>query len=352
MATLSAPRVVATNTLVLANLPPDAWIVPATTDSPASSSPTRQQLRVARIAAATQWITELCHRLLDAQEAPPILDALKIVVMPRLERALLLFPATSLAIRMYNILSSYQCSGGDTESELEVFYGQHWEPPTASTATLGVGGPADQALQATAQNLLQVPVTARNFLLSPPGSPPVGWVQPVESGPSQAGHSALVHSWHAAWGALHGSENWGAGAADVAQDGAFDLDHFQLDAPGPAMMPLDHVASGSSSTLNDPGPVTDDVPSIAPTALTIHFAPELPVITICAAEGDLDDAPPSNLLANARGHMPPLHATVHAQAPLPVIVPFMMGAPEWEEVPRSRVIIPQTSRPPERAAGV
>ena len=38
-------------------------------------------------------------------------------------------------------------------------------------------------------NLLQVPELERNFLLSPPGSPPIGWVQQPEAGPVPGGFS-------------------------------------------------------------------------------------------------------------------------------------------------------------------
>ena len=44
--------------------------------------------------------------------------------------------------------------------------------------------------------MLQVPQAEKNFLLSPPGSPPVGWVQLQESGPAQGGHSQLHDVWH------------------------------------------------------------------------------------------------------------------------------------------------------------
>ncbi|KAI8813747.1 hypothetical protein BJ742DRAFT_377668 [Cladochytrium replicatum] len=39
---------------------------------------------------------------------------------------------------------------------------------------------------------LQVPPFEKNFLLSPPGSPPIGWVQTKEAGPVPGGHSEAL----------------------------------------------------------------------------------------------------------------------------------------------------------------
>ncbi|KAI9334996.1 Calcipressin-domain-containing protein [Zopfochytrium polystomum] len=39
---------------------------------------------------------------------------------------------------------------------------------------------------------LQVPEIERNFLLSPPGSPPIGWVQSREGGPNPGGHAQAL----------------------------------------------------------------------------------------------------------------------------------------------------------------
>ncbi|KAJ1339563.1 hypothetical protein BSLG_005810 [Batrachochytrium salamandrivorans] len=42
------------------------------------------------------------------------------------------------------------------------------------------------------QTLLSVPQLERNFLLSPPGSPPVGWEQPKELAPVTGGHTEAL----------------------------------------------------------------------------------------------------------------------------------------------------------------
>jgi len=60
---------------------------------------------------------------------------------------------------------------------LKVYYGEH----TDLTAPVS-------------NNLLQVPPVEKNFLLSPPGSPPIGWVQSTESVPSRGGHHAAMLS--------------------------------------------------------------------------------------------------------------------------------------------------------------
>ncbi|KAJ3125680.1 hypothetical protein HK100_010660 [Physocladia obscura] len=59
--------------------------------------------------------------------------------------------------------------------ELKVYYGEN-------TDINSIGSTPNAA------SFLQVPALERNFLLSPPGSPPVGWVQTTEAQPSPGGH--------------------------------------------------------------------------------------------------------------------------------------------------------------------
>ncbi|KAJ1549203.1 hypothetical protein HK405_007918 [Cladochytrium tenue] len=59
------------------------------------------------------------------------------------------------------------------------------------------GEPTDLALLDARGNaaptvLLQVPPIERNFLISPPGSPPIGWVQVREGGPNPGGHAQAL----------------------------------------------------------------------------------------------------------------------------------------------------------------
>ncbi|KAJ3333075.1 carbohydrate-binding module 1 protein [Blyttiomyces sp. JEL0837] len=64
---------------------------------------------------------------------------------------------------------------------LRIYYGE-------STDLESITNP-DISLQAS---LLKVPALEKNFLLSPPGSPPIGWVQGVECGPNPGGHAQAM----------------------------------------------------------------------------------------------------------------------------------------------------------------
>lgn len=61
-------------------------------------------------------------------------------------------------------------------------------PSTQVPNMLNVPNPNQQS------QFLQVPQIERNFLLSPPGSPPIGWVQIRESGPSSGGSQDLYNA--------------------------------------------------------------------------------------------------------------------------------------------------------------
>ncbi|KAI8825999.1 Calcipressin-domain-containing protein [Fimicolochytrium jonesii] len=65
--------------------------------------------------------------------------------------------------------------------DVRVYYGEHTDDTHLLDPSAG-----------THINYLQVPELERNFLLSPPGSPPVDWVQIREAGPASGGHSQAL----------------------------------------------------------------------------------------------------------------------------------------------------------------
>eukprot|EP00842_Homolaphlyctis_polyrhiza_P005734 jgi/Hompol1/6161/HPOL_004848-RA len=89
---------------------------------------------------------------------------------------LAVFDNTQLAMNIKTSLHKSSFLG----LELRIYYGQH-------TDLCYLDPEAGKRL-----NLLKVPETERNFLLSPPGSPPVGWVQSKESAPVAGGHSEAL----------------------------------------------------------------------------------------------------------------------------------------------------------------
>ncbi|ORY53654.1 hypothetical protein BCR33DRAFT_711033 [Rhizoclosmatium globosum] len=87
-------------------------------------------------------------------------------------RFLVVFESIEDAARVKEALHNVTFMGNKT---LKVYYGEHTDNNHLMNPDAG-------------QNLLRVPPLEKNFLLSPPGSPPVGWIQPAESGPAAGGH--------------------------------------------------------------------------------------------------------------------------------------------------------------------
>ncbi|KAL2916323.1 hypothetical protein HK105_204079 [Polyrhizophydium stewartii] len=185
----SDPQPIATNTLVITNLLPEAF--------EAQGQPVREMLQ--------QTYGSLA----------------KLVILKSFGRMLAVFSDTFVAQRAREDLHKSDFQG----REMRVYFGQHTDlnhlDPNAGMRL----------------NLLQVPETERNFLLSPPGSPPVGWVQTQEREPVQGGHAeALMLS--------------ALSLADFHLDGGEDVD-LDLDENGIA---LDHAhAHTSEETLTSDG---------------------------------------------------------------------------------------------------
>nr|KAJ3420393.1 Calcipressin-1 [Polyrhizophydium stewartii] len=180
----SDPQPIATNTLVITNLLPEAF--------EAQGQPVREMLQ--------QTYGSLA----------------KLVILKSFGRMLAVFSDTFVAQRAREDLHKSDFQGREMRhTDLN-----HLDPNAGMRL-----------------NLLQVPETERNFLLSPPGSPPVGWVQTQEREPVQGGHAeALMLS--------------ALSLADFHLDGGEDVD-LDLDENGIA---LDHAhAHTSEETLTSDG---------------------------------------------------------------------------------------------------
>ncbi|KAI8622413.1 Calcipressin-domain-containing protein [Chytriomyces sp. MP71] len=123
----------------------------------------------------------------------------------------LVFDCSETAAAVKNSLNGRMYRGN---KELKIYFGAN-----AEQQHLSVPSNAE---------LLQVPPTEKNFLLSPPGSPPVGWVQSQESEPSRGGHHAAMLM--DALSRLPADDDFSLGAAGSAmpansmEDDAFDSD--------------------------------------------------------------------------------------------------------------------------------
>ncbi|KAJ8323754.1 hypothetical protein O5D80_007642 [Batrachochytrium dendrobatidis] len=101
---------------------------------------------------------------------------IKLVILKSFGRMLAIFAETATAVQIKKDLHKTQF----LNYELRVYYGQHTD-----LSQLGLDGKMKQTL-------LSVPQLERNFLLSPPGSPPVGWEQPKELAPVTGGHTEAL----------------------------------------------------------------------------------------------------------------------------------------------------------------
>ncbi|KAJ3233591.1 hypothetical protein HDU78_006348 [Chytriomyces hyalinus] len=91
-------------------------------------------------------------------------------------RCLVVFDSQHAAARVRQLLNGREFKGGKTMNIVDA----------------GTSNESRLAVPSNAHAMLQVPEIERNFLLSPPGSPPVGWVQNSESQPSAGGHHAAM----------------------------------------------------------------------------------------------------------------------------------------------------------------
>ncbi|KAI8930342.1 Calcipressin-domain-containing protein [Entophlyctis helioformis] len=203
----ASPEPIATNTLILTNLTPEAF---------------EQQ---------GQAVRDLLQQSYGSLA--------RLVILKSFGRMLAVFADTHVAMRAKTELHKTQFQN----KELRVYYGQHTDlnqlDPNAGVRL----------------NLLQVPEIERNFLLSPPGSPPVGWEQPKEAHPVAGGHSEALIELHMSALSL----------AAFALDGGEEIDLRPKDRAGATD---GSVASGSGLPASAPLGATAGSASVSLTQLT------------------------------------------------------------------------------------
>ncbi|KAJ3040176.1 Calcipressin-1, partial [Rhizophlyctis rosea] len=145
---LFEPDALATNTLILANLAPQAF---------------------ENEGSAVRVVLERFGRVV------------RLSLLKSFLRVVVVFDSTADSQHAKDALHMVEFLG----RELRVYFGDH-------TDTTHLSNPSAQPL-----NFLRVPEPEKNFLLSPPGSPPIGWVQLRESSPVSGGHNdALLDALH------------------------------------------------------------------------------------------------------------------------------------------------------------
>ncbi|KAH6564227.1 hypothetical protein BASA50_007361 [Batrachochytrium salamandrivorans] len=179
----------------------------------------------------------------------------KLVILKSFGRMMAIFAETSAAVKAKEVLHKTEFLG----MELRIYYGQHTD--------LSQLNPDGTMLQ----QLLQVPVSDRNFLLSPPGSPPVGWEQPMETTPALGGHA----------------ETFALSTLSLAEfrlDGGIEVD-LDSDNPNPQEEDLTHSSEesmtsdgrqleilkfGTSSSITNSGQMSVDGNALALPAIIIE----------------------------------------------------------------------------------
>jgi hypothetical protein len=95
----------------------------------------------------------------------------RLVAIKSFGRILAVFNDTNVAIQIKTTLHLTKLPGHDFI--MGVYYGQHTD--------------LHQLNQENNSNNLRVPELQKNFLISPPGSPAIGWIQTIESDPVSGG---------------------------------------------------------------------------------------------------------------------------------------------------------------------
>ncbi|KAJ3158011.1 hypothetical protein HDU89_000393 [Geranomyces variabilis] len=143
-----SPPPLATNTLIITNLSPAAFATPD----------------------AQQTVRAACERYGPLSQFVPL---------KAFGRALVVYKRTADAQSARRLMHETDVVAG---SRVRVYFGQHTDTSHLLDPSLG-----------THIDHLRVPALERNFLLSPPGSPPIDWVQIRESSPVSGGHSDVLH---------------------------------------------------------------------------------------------------------------------------------------------------------------
>lgn len=121
-------------------------------------------------------------------------------VIPELSRAVAVFENEQQAFDAYeSIIKNPEIALDSNEAkDVQVYFAMHVPVIIPEQSVFNPNVLSEPVLQI---DTLKVPFKDKNFLISPPGSPPIGWIQIAEHSPALGGHADAIKL-HSAFAAL------------------------------------------------------------------------------------------------------------------------------------------------------